>query len=188
MSTFINQLRESTQLLVYVVTLGAGLVYLLASFALSQFGGDHGDHGEEIDSDHADSGHHTVSIFSPKIIALFCVGLGVGGSLSTIYGCGITVSALVGLASGMSLGGLMLIGLRALYSQQASSNIDVASAVGRSAEVVTDIPAGGTGEVSLSVSGQYTTFFARASNHEVKISRGRIVKVSSVSGSTLIVE
>jgi membrane protein implicated in regulation of membrane protease activity len=186
MNTLIQNLRESTQLLVFFVSIAAGIVYLFASWVLGHFGG--GDHGGEgHDHEHADSGHSTVSIFSPKIIALFMIGLGAGGCLSTIYGGGPTTASLIGLASGMSLGGLMLIGLRMLYSQQASSNLDVGSAVGRMGTVTVDIPPMGTGEVGLYVGGQYATFFARAKDG-TQIARGRQIKVASVTGSTLVVQ
>jgi len=191
MNSFINTLRDSTQLLVFSLCIATGLVYLVAAWALGQFGGGHGDGGHEHDhdADHGgDSGHATVSIFSPKIIALFCVGLGAGGALATVYGLGVTSSSLIGLASGLGLGGLMVGMLRMLYSQQASSNLDIDSAIGRIGTVTIDIMPGATGEIALSVSGQYTTFFARARMSELLISRGREVKVVSVSGSTLIVE
>lgn len=188
MSAFFQQLRESTQLLVYVVAIAAGLGYLLVAWVLGFFGAGHDHDGDtEHGIDHSDAGHHTVSIFSPKIIALFCVGLGVGGSLATVYGCRVTTSALIGLATGLSLGALMIFALRALHSQQAHSNLEIQTAIGRVGTVVTEIPAGGTGEVGISVSGQYTTFFARSSD-EHGFLRGRLVKVKLVSGSVLVVE
>jgi membrane protein implicated in regulation of membrane protease activity len=185
MTTFLQQLHESTQLMVFVVCIAAGLAYLGMSALLSQLGAGHGhDH----DHDHGgDSGHTTVSIFSPKIIAIFMVGLGAGGSLATIYGRGPTASSLIGLAAGLSLGALMVVMLRALYSQQASSNMDIGSAIGKLGTVTIDIGSGGTGEIGLSVSGQYNTFLARANSNDA-IPRGRMARVVSISGSTLIVE
>lgn len=188
MNAFIQQLRDSTQLMVFTVCIGAGIAYLVVSWLLGQFGADHADGDGHVDIDHADAGHGTVSIFSPKIIALFCVGLGAGGALATVYGFGMTTSSLIGVASGGSLGGLMLAMLRALHGQQSTSSLELGSAIGRVGNVTVEVPPGGTGEIGLSVSGQYTTFFARANASDLSIPRGRTVKVVSVSGSTLIIE
>lgn len=192
MNEFINQLRGNTQLLIFTVTIAAGVVYLLASWVLGWFGVGHGDGDGAVDGhvdvDSADAGHSTVSIFSPKIIAIFCVGFGAGGAIATAYGAGMTTSTLVALASGGSLGALMALMLKGLHSQQSSSNLEIGSSIGKVGSVTIEIPAGGTGEINLSVSGQYATFFAKAKDATVTIPRGRTVKVVSVSGPTLIVE
>ena len=60
------------------------------------------------------------------------------------------------------MAGLVYQFAKILYSQQASSEVQMSRLVGRSAEVTVAIPAGGVGQISLSVAGERTEHVARA--------------------------
>ncbi len=175
-----------TQQMTFLTILGAGLVYILTTSILGQFFGGHdGTHDGGHDGHDNDSSHSTISIFSPKIIAIFMVGFGAAGTLSTHYGADVVIGTLVGVLGGGALGGLAFLGLRLLYSQQASSDIHISDAQGLTGSVLIDVPAVGAGEVGLSVRGQYLTYFARSQG--IPIPRQTRVTVQSVDGNTLVV-
>ncbi len=186
--TLTSLFDQSAQLSTFLLCLLAGLVYVVSSAAMGAiFGGDGSDDSHGDISGDNDTDHSTVSIFSPKIIAIFAIGLGGGGCIATAYGLSFTISLLVGLALGFALGALMVFGMRYLHSQRASSDIPTTSAVGQFATVNIAIPAGGTGEVSLTVLGQYMTYFARSKSN-ASFSKGSLAKVVGTNGGTLIVE
>lgn len=173
----------SIQPLTFLTILGAGLVYIVLTAALSQFTG-----GDDTDASHdgdTDSGHDTISIFSPKIIAIFMVGFGAAGVLATHYGANVITATLSGVAGGGGLGGLALLGLRLLYSQQASSEIHISDALNLSGLVTVEIPTVGAGEVGVTVKGQYLTY--GATSRGVSIPRNSRVRVAAVEGNSLIV-
>jgi len=186
--------KESTQLMTFLSLVAAGLVYVFLTWILGQMGGgdvddhdhDH-SHSHQGHDGHDEHGHTTVKIFSPKLIAVFLIGLGSGGSIATTYGYSALVSTLIGIASGLSLGGTLFIFFKALYSQQSNSSLIVERAIGNTAIVNIEIPVNGSGEVGLSLNGQYVTCFARSRDNQA-ISRGTSVKVTSIEGSTLVVE
>jgi len=180
-----NTLFSSGQFLAFLTILGVGLAYILVTGLLGHiFGGDNDTDGD-VSGDN-DSSHDTISVFSPKVIALFMVGFGAGGSVATYYDLGVIASTLIGLGSGFALGGIALLGLRLLYGQQASSEISIGDAVGLTGIVTIDIPAVGTGEVGVTVRGQYMTYFA--ASRGISIPRNTSVKIESVAGSYLIVQ
>ena len=181
----------STQMMTFASLIAAGLVYVFLIWILGQMGGgdvhDHDGHSHHGHDGHDEHGHTTVKLFSPKLIAVFLIGLGGGGLMATTYGYDALISTVIGLASGCGLGGFMYLFFKALYSQQSNSNLVIEKALGHAAVVNVEIPTNGSGEVGLSLNGQYITCFARSRNNQ-SIGRGTSVKVSSVEGSTLVVE
>jgi membrane protein implicated in regulation of membrane protease activity len=176
----------------FVSLIAAGLAYVAISWLFGQFGGGDGDdhdhsHTHQGHDGHDEQGHTTVKIFSPKLISVFLIGLGAGGTLATVYGLDAIFSTLIGIASGFALGGTMFLFFKALYSQQSNSSLIIDRALGHLATVNIGIPTNGSGEVGLSLNGQYITCFARSRDNQA-IGRGTSVKVSSVEGSTLVVE
>ncbi len=180
-------LLESGQFLSFLTVLGVGFIYIVFGWLLSHMLGDHAD-AHSADGHDGDHSHETVSIFSPKVLAIFMVGFGAGGSVATSYGVGPVLSALTGLGIGGLFGAAGLLFMRFLYGQQASSSIPMAAAIGQVATVTSDIPVGGTGEVSLAVNGQYMTYSARSAASVTQlIPRGSTVVVNAIQGTTLIV-
>ncbi len=177
----ISLLALATQPLTFLTILVAGLVYILFTAALGHVVGGH---GHDVSHDN-DTGHDTISIFSPKIIAIFMVGFGAAGVLATYYGTDVIVATLWGVFGGGGLGGLALVGLRLLYSQQASSEILISDALNLSGLVTVEIPTVGAGEVAVTVKGQYLTY--GATSRGVSIPRNSRVKVVAIEGNSLIV-
>lgn len=189
-------LFTSTQGISFLTILAAGFVYLLISGLLSA--GEDMSHDGHLDAandagggagEHATEGNHpTISIFSPRIIAIFAVGLGGGGAIGTFYGFGLTASLAAGLVLGFILGGLGTLGMKLLYAQQASSEVRTENAIGRRASVTSDIAPGAAGEIGLTVQGQYMTYLARAKDPSKGYSKGSLVTVAQVVDGVIIVE
>jgi membrane-bound ClpP family serine protease len=174
----LQNLLSSTQTLVY---LGIALASFVAVAGTFLFGGDH-DH----DADH-DAGDHEIGLFSPKIIFSFTLGFGAAGSIASAYG----LRALWCLLSGIIFGFLLACGaygiLAVFYKQQASSVIPTESALGKIANVTSEIPGSGVGEVGVDVRGQYQIYLARSRPGKT-IPKGARVKVVENQGGQLVVE
>lgn len=169
---------------VYVGLLAVGVIYALVSGALGWFS-DLGV-GDDIHVDvsgHLDAGHaHPIS---GTTIATFITGFGAGGvvahyllrwtglaSLATATACGVVLALAAYLV------------LELIFSQtQAGAEYETGEVVGRDAEVVTPIPAGGTGEVAYLAHGQRELAPARTSDGS-PVPRGRPVVIERVVGQT----
>ena len=176
----------SSQLLTYLALAAAGFIVVAWSLL---FGGH--DHDAHIDHSHGDHGHDggnvpAVSIFSPKVLAAFVLGFGVGGAIATLYGFGALASVLSGLAAGLVVGLIALLALRLLYGQQSSSTLLSGEAVGKTGRVTIEAPASGLGEVEVSVRGSAQTYSASSDSGE-PIPRGALVRVAHDVGGTLSV-
>jgi len=75
---------------------------------------------------------------------------------------------------------------RLLHSQEASSELRMASLVGKIGEVSVGIPAGGVGQVTLTVGGERSEHLARAAGPEALV-RGAEVVITGLRGDGLIV-
>lgn len=176
-------LSSLTQFSAFLTILGLGFAYIVGTSILGAvFGLDHDADAHDGDASHD---HEAISVFSPKVIAIFMVGFGGAGCLATHYGVSAVTATLIGLAGGSALGAAALFGLRLLHSQQASSEIHVTDTIGLSATVTLDIPTVGRGEVGVNVKGQYLTYSAQSRG--VAFSRNTAVRIQAVEGSTLIV-
>lgn len=169
----------------YLGLLGLGLAYaLLAGLMgwLSDLGGD-----VHVDATgHLDAGHlHPVS---GTTIATFITGFGAGGTVAHYYfewplPLGLALAAFTGLAVAAAAYGV----LELLFEHtQAGSEFSAEEAVGRDAEVITSISAGGTGEVAYLARGQRVHSAARSSD-ETAIGRGSLVVIDRVTGATVYV-
>lgn len=179
------------QALTFICILLAGFVYVAL---LGLFGG----HGHDHDASGGHGGHHgpgdhpaehtpTVSLFSPRIIALFMVGFGAAGFLATHQGKGLLFSTASAVLGGVVLGFIAWGMLTLLYSQQSDSTVQSSTVVGTTATVSTEIPADGMGEVNATVSGQVVQYWARATGGE-PLPVGAQVRILSIAGSTVEVE
>ena len=173
----------SNQFLSFLTILGIGFTYIVGTSLLGAiFGLDDDADSHDGDTSHD---HETVSVFSPKVIAIFMVGFGAAGSLATYYGIDVILSSLIGLGGGAALGGLALFGLRLLHGQQASSEIRTSDTVGLPATVLVEIPTVGSGQVAVTVKGQYRVY--NATSRGVSFPLNSTVRVQAAEGSNLIV-
>jgi len=85
------------------------------------------------------------------------------------------------------MAGLVYQFAKILYSQQASSEVQMSRLIGRSAEVTVAIPADGVGQISLSVAGERTEHVARAKDGRA-VARGAQVVIAALGGDSVVVE
>lgn len=122
-------------------------------------------------------------LVSGPAVAAFLGAFGFGGALALNGG------ASTGVAVGVGLGVGALIGLGAGYASSHltkggdESNVRTSSLVGRHATVVTAIPEGGFGTVSIVASGHITSLNARA---QEPLAAGTPVEISAVLSATSV--
>ena len=172
--------------IVYIGLLLMGVVYAfisgamgwLSDLASGELHGDVGGHGE-LTHPHPISG---------TTVATFLTGFGGGGTVAHYFLAWPTVKGLLLAAgSGLALAGAAFLVLEWIFKQtQAGSEFEAGEVVGREAEVITAIPAGGAGEVAYFVKGQRESGTARSSDGS-SIAKGSTVVIERVAGSALYV-
>jgi hypothetical protein len=171
--------------ILYIGLLAAGVVYALIAGALGWLG-DVG-HGFHLDAaGHADVSHpHPLS---GTVVATFVTGFGGGGVVAHyVLHWGLLAGLGLALASGLVLATAAFLLMDWLFAQtQAGSEFASDLLVGREAEVITTIPADGTGEISYLVKGQRGFGPARTADGSA-VPRGRPVVIERVVGSTHVV-
>jgi hypothetical protein len=141
--------------------------------------------GQDIDlsADHdIDLGHdgHEVSGLSMLAISGFTTAFGAFGlATTTLLGASPIVSLIAAAVGGVLVGGAAQIFFIQVLSRSASTNIQLHTIKGASAEVIVPIPAAGIGQIALVKNRQRITMSARSSA-EIAIARGSIVIVDSV--------
>ena len=172
---------------IYTSLLALGIVYALFATVFGWFADhDFGLHGDADVSGHADAGQpHPIS---GTIIATFLTGFGAGGTVAHYHlGWALFPGLLTACLSGVALAGAAFAVLEMLFSRtQAGSEFSVGDAVGRTAEVITPIAAGATGEIAYTVRGQRERAAARAVDGTA-IARGRSVVIEKFVGATAYV-
>ena len=162
----------------------AGLAFIVVSWLLGDiFGGDVSHADASASADAHDT--HTISIFSPRIIAIFAVGFGAAGYLFNTQYNNQLGAILAGVGTGVVFAGLFLFGMHLLHSQQASSNIEIETSIGHVGVITTDFTKDGVGEVGLTVSGQYITYLCQGKEPYAK---GTKVVIKGKQGPYLFVE
>lgn len=174
---------DSTPMIVFLSIAIASFVFVCGSFLLGH------DHDGEVDHDSGGADHDlsTLSLFSSKVLAIFSLAFGAGGSIASIYGLNVLWATLIGLVCGAVLGLTAYLALKLLYLQQVNSMVSDSSLLGCIGHVVTRIPEHGCGEVTFISQGQSLTQLA-ASAHHVELKAGTRVKIVSVGGNALQVE
>lgn len=157
----------------FLVIGAVGLVILVASLIL----------GEVFDG--LFEGIEAGGVLSGPVIGSFLAAFGFGAAL-TLYATnsGTAVGALAGLGSGVAVGGVSMLITRNLMSMPTDEPVRSGDLVGQNATVVTRIPEGGLGEVSLVHRGQLMKMGARANT---AISAGSQVTVTAVTSPSSVV-
>ena len=176
-------------MLLYAAIGAFGLIFLLVMlFVGDLFGGDHDLHVGDMGGDHGDVGHDGgPGIFSTRIMASFLTAFGVGGVVGRYYGLAHPAAAGCGVVTGAVMSGIVYQFAKILYSQQASSEVQMSGLIGKTAEVTIGIPQGGMGQVTLEYGGERTTQIAR-SKDGTAIVPGAAVVVTDLLGDSIIVE
>lgn len=170
-------LTDISALTVFLAIAAIGLIFLVASLVLGEVLHDFGFHDGGID------GH---GFIDSRAVAVFITSFGGFGAIGIQMGLGIVASSMLGLASGVVLGGLITLFGRFLYSQQASSSVGNAQLVGRTAQVTVMIPSGGIGQVSCRVGEERVEKLAR-SRENVELKPGMLVRIEEIAGDSAIV-
>jgi hypothetical protein len=171
--------------LLYVSVLVVGFLYSVVSVLagwISDLGGDfHVDA-----SGHLDAGH--ISPISGTTLATFVTGFGGGGVVAHYWlRWGLLGSLGLAIGAGLVVAAAAFAILDLLFREtQAGSEFAVAETVGREAEVITTIPAGGIGEIAYIMRGQRESSSARSTDGEA-IAKGSSVVIDRVSGPTAFV-
>jgi membrane protein implicated in regulation of membrane protease activity len=176
-------------MLIYATIAFVGFVFLLVMLFVGElFGHDHdlGAHDGGIEHGGGDVGGGP-SVFSSRIMASFVTSFGVGGVVARYYGLPHPAASGVGIGTGAVMAGLVYQFAKILYSQQASSELQMSRIVGRSAEVTVAIPANGVGQISLSVDGERTEHVARSKDGRT-VMRGTQVVITALGGDAVVVE
>ncbi|MBW3614696.1 MAG: hypothetical protein KY439_05210 [Actinobacteria bacterium] len=125
--------------------------------------------------------------FSTPVIGSFLAAFGFGAVLvRTSSDAGPGLAALGGAAGGLVMGAVALWITRSLMHMETDPSVRTEDVVGKPAVVVSAIPAGGLGEISLVHVGQRLKYSARA---DAAIPYGReVVVVAVTSSSSVVVE
>jgi len=126
-------------------------------------------------------------MFSTPVIGSFLAAFGFGGVLVlTSSDAGPGIATLTGAASGLALSGVSLWITRSLMHMATDDAVRTDDVVGKPAVVVSAIPPGGLGEISLVHLGQRLKYSARA---DIAIPYGSdVVVVAVLSSSSVMVE
>lgn len=178
MADFLNGISA---LAVFLGIAALGLLFLVVSLlfgeVLDNFGLDGaGDAG-------GPDGHGLVDTRS---VAVFVTAFGGFGAIGIQSGLGVAASSLIGLGSGVVLGGAVALFGRFLYSQQATSSVSGSQLVGRTAQVTVTIPAGGIGQIACRIGEERVEKLARARD-SVELKSGARVLIEEFTGDAVIV-
>lgn len=123
-------------------------------------------------------------VFSGPVLGAFLASFGFGASLVMFTtGVGATAGALGGLASGLVVGGIALAMMRSLVNMPTDETVTTRGLEGTAGIVITDIPAGGYGEVTLRHHGEQRKYNARS---QEAITAGEQVWVSAVLSTSAV--
>lgn len=149
------------------------------------FGGDMeaGDAGDAASDGTGDEGPSPLSL---RNLMAFLTAYGASGLITSAYGWSTLASSLFGLLPGLALAFIAFKFMQALYGQQSSSVLEVASLVGRTGVIDLAIPQSGLGRVTVNTASGQSTFIAR-SEGGAPIPTGERVVIKGSLGSDLIV-
>jgi len=167
---------------VFLVIGGIGFLFLLVSLI---FGEVSDLFHFDTDFDH-DVDHGGPSFFSTRVLSVFITAFGGVGAIGVRYGLSTGAASLMGAGSGVALGSLIYWFGRFLYSQQASSDVQVRDLVGLTGRIVVGIPAGGVGQIRLQVGETLVDKIAKAQDGKA-IPENTVAHVEEVLGETLVV-
>jgi membrane protein implicated in regulation of membrane protease activity len=154
----------------FLVIGAAGLIVLLVSL----LGGDLLDGA--LDALEGD-------VFSSAVLGAFVAATGFGGAAAQAVGAPLAVALPVGLGAGVVFGWLALWLTRLIRDGGSDATVTIDDTVGHSGKVLTDIPEGGLGVVSVLVGGHPLRLNARA---EQPVPAGAEVHVTGVISPTAV--
>ncbi len=179
-----SDILSSMQFLVFAAMVLGALICL----GFSAVFGDHHDTdmGHDHDVGHA-GGESGPSFLSPRAFFAFLLGFSTAGAIATAYGASAAIATAIGFIPGLVMA-LIAWGVASfLYKQQANSSLRPGQVIGAHGTVVTAIPAGGIGEVNVSVNGQIVGYTATADGIG-SIKAGTMIVVTQDLGDRVVVK
>lgn len=168
-----------TALSIFLIIAAVGFGFLLVSLVFGELFDVLGlDHGA------VDAGGH--GFIDSRVVSVFVTAFGGFGAVGVWAGMNALVSSLIGVAGGVTLAFVVSLFGRFLVSQQASSSVSSSQLVGRTAQVVVTIPAGGVGQVSCRIGEERLERIARASDGG-ELKHGTLVRIDDIGGDSIIV-
>ncbi|HUG16357.1 MAG TPA: hypothetical protein VMM78_15240 [Thermomicrobiales bacterium] len=163
-------------MLLYFVLALAGLLFLVVSIAF----------GEVVDffEFDVDDGVHPLS---GKVIAVGLTAFGATGMIVSYYDWSALLSALTAGLAALLIGAMMWWLLSMLYKGSASTDISVASLVGRQAQVTVGISAASVGEILVPAADSTRHILARSMDGQA-IAAGSSVRIVQSLGNVVLVE
>lgn len=179
-----NLARGSTAEVLFLSICVLGGVISAASLI---FGGDSDGDVDEVDfGDDADVDGDGPGLLSVRGLSLLATGFGGVAYLVQHYTGRLLLASGSGLLSGLLFAAVGLAFVRLFFRQQASSLMSPQQIRGAKGVVTTAIPAGGTGEVRLTVAGQQFSRPARAEG-DAEIAGNSLVEVAALLGGVVVV-
>ncbi len=172
-----------TALSVFLIIAAVGFGFLVVSlvfgeiFELLGFELHTGDFGA------ADAGH---GFIDSRVVSVFMTAFGGFGAIGVWSGMNTLVSSMLGVAGGGVLALVVSLFGKFLLSQQASSSVSSKQLVGRTAQVVVTIPAGGVGQISCRIGEERLEKLARTADG-IELKHGALVRIDDIAGDSIIV-
>ncbi|MGI8544425.1 MAG: hypothetical protein ACR2MD_13260 [Aridibacter sp.] len=182
----------STLLIIFLTIGGIGFLFLMISLILGDvfdaldldFGADF-DFDADVDADF-DGGGAGFGIFDSRVISMFLVAFGFVGAVALQLGLGGVLGALIGIGSGLILGGLVFAFGYYLVSNEGSPPVTNRELVGHAAKVIVDIKPDSIGQISFNVRQQRIDKLARTRDGKA-IKAGETVFIEEIAGNEFIV-
>ena len=172
-----------TALSVFLIIAAVGFGFLLVSllfgeiFELLGFDLHTGDFG-------AGEGAH--GFIDSRVVSVFITAFGGFGAIGVMSGMNTLVSSMLGIAGGVILALVVSLFGKFLLGQQSSSSVTSGQLVGRTAQVVVAIPAGGVGQVSCRIGEERLEKLARTADG-LELKHGALVRIDDIAGDSIIV-
>jgi membrane protein implicated in regulation of membrane protease activity len=180
-----------TPLFIFLVVGGIGFAFLMISLIIGDLFDaldfDFGvDFDFDADTDFDGSGGAGFGILDSRVISMFLVAFGFIGAIAVQLGVGGVLAALIGIGSGLILGGLVFSFGYYLVSQEGSPPVTNRELVGHAAKVIVDIKPESIGQISFNVREQRIDKLARTRDGK-EIKAGEMVFIEEIVGNEFIV-
>lgn len=176
-------LSEISAITIFLGIAGVGFLFLLISLIFGELFDLFGDFDHDWDHDFA---HGGPGFFSSRVLSVFVTAFGGIGAIAVSRGYTIFASSLIGFGGGVLLATPVYFFARFLFSQQASSLVQVSDLIGRTAQVTVAIPAGNVGQIRCLLGDAVVEKTARSRDGSA-IPFNTLVKVEELVGESVIV-
>lgn len=164
-----------------------GFLYVLFTSVIGHAADVAHDIGHGGGEGHEGDSGHMISIFSPRVIAIFLMGFGAAGGVARFYDSSYPMSCLIGFGVGLAVGLAMSWIIAFLARQQCNSLVRTCDLVGQVGTVDVPIENSDPGQVTVQYGGRSGVYTARSKGGK-NIAKGRQVRILETAGSSLTVE